>query len=252
MQEITLTKIIEMGEKISDLLLISIDENIDTINDKDGIRLEGKINISGKLKINEQSKDFSDFIELDIFLAYEEIVDRNAINVSVKDFNYKIEEDKLYVNVILNLEGLKEIETTFLTQENNELVLEKEIEEEEEVKGEQNLDREKEAFLDEEVNNFSEGKDELEELNELEMEIMNKEDEYIEEEVEKRERKSLLKSVFFNKRIKEEVSWKLHCVKKETSYEEIANKYNVDLNKLKSINNNEKIEEGKLIFLPME
>lgn len=253
MQEITLTKIIEMEDKITDLLLITIDDNIDTINDKDGIRLEGKVNISGKLKTDKEEKDFFDYIDLDIFLDYEEIIDRNSINVKVEDFSYKIEENKLYVNVILNLEGLKEIETTFLAKENNELVLEKEIEEEEEVKGEQNLDREKEAFLDEEVNNFSDEKDELEELNDLEMEIMNREeDELINEVVEQPEKKSLLKSVFSSKRIKEEVSWRLHCVKNETTYEEIASKYNININKLKSINNNEKLEAGKLIFLPLD
>ena len=39
---------------------------------------------------------------------------------------------------------------------------------------------------------------------------------------------SLLKSVFSNKRIKEEVSWKLHCVKGEKTYEEIGEKYIAD------------------------
>ena len=66
------------------------------------------------------------------------------------------------------------------------------------------------------------------------------------------EKKSLLKSVFSNKRIKEEISWRLHCVKNEKTYEEIANKYDVNLEKLMAINKNEKLEEGKLIFLPLE
>ena len=63
---------------------------------------------------------------------------------------------------------------------------------------------------------------------------------------------SLLKAVFSNKRVKEEVSWKLHCVKGETSYEQIAAKYNVNLSKLISINKNEELSEGKLIFLPLD
>lgn len=257
MQEITLTKIIEMESKISSLLLISIDDCIDTINDSDGVRLEGKINVSGKAKTEVGDKDFFDYIELDIFLAYEEIIDRNALNVTVDDFNYKIDENKLNVNVILKLEGIKEIETTFLTQENNELISKKEIEEENEYKGEMNLDREEnEAYLDNEVT-VNEQKDELEEINDREMKIMNNEEEKIIEEEIKEEpkidiKRSLLKSVFANRKAKEEVSWKLHCVKNETTYEEIATKYNVNLNKLISINKNEKLEEGKLIFLPME
>ena len=65
-------------------------------------------------------------------------------------------------------------------------------------------------------------------------------------------KKSLLKSVFSNRKISEEISWRLHCVKDEKSYEEIAGKYNLNLNKLISINNNENLEEGKLIFLPLD
>ena len=37
-----------------------------------------------------------------------------------------------------------------------------------------------------------------------------------------------------------------------TVYKEIADKYNVEENKLISLNGNEKIEEGKLIFIPLE
>lgn len=257
MQEITLTKIIEMENEISNLLLISIDDNIDTINDNDGVRLEGKINISGKAKIEETEKEFFDYIDLDIFLGYEEIIDRNVLNVMVDDFNYKIDKNKLCVNVILKLEGIKEIETTFLAKEDNELISKKEIEEENEYKGEMNLDREEnDAYLNEEVTVVDE-KDELEELNEREMKIMNSEEEKIieieeEKEIKKDIKKSLLKSVFANKRAKEEVSWKLHCVKNETTYEEIAAKYNINLDKLIAINKNEKLKEGKLIFLPME
>lgn len=257
MQEITLTKIIEMESKISNLLLISIDDCIDTINDGDGVRLEGKINVSGKAKTESGDKEFSDYIDLDIFLSYEEIIDRNVLNVKVDDFNYKVEENKLNVNVILKLEGIKEIETTFLAKEDNELISKKEIEEENEYKGEMNLDREEnEAYLNSEVI-VSEEKDELEQINDKEMEIMNNEEARIikDETVEESKidvKKSLLKSVFSSRKAKEEVSWKLHCVKNETTYEEIAAKYNVNLNKLISINKNEKIEEGKLIFLPME
>ena len=257
MQEITLTKIIEIESKISSLLLISIDDCIDTINDSDGVRLEGKINVSGKAKTEVGDKGFFDYIDLDIFLAYEEIIDRNALNVTVEDFNYKIDENKLNVNVILKLEGIKEIETTFLTQENNELISKKEIEEENEYKGEMNLDREEnEDYLNNEVT-VNEQKDELEEINDREMKIMNNEEEkIIEEEIKEKTKidikRSLLKSVFANRKAKEEVSWKLHCVKNESTYEEIAEKYKVNLNKLISINKNEKLEEGKLIFLPME
>ena len=78
-------------------------------------------------------------------------------------------------------------------------------------------------------------------------------EETIDEEIQEDEpKKSLLKSVFSSKKIKEEVSWVLHCVKSDDTYEKISEKYKVNLNKLKSINNNEVLNEGKLIFLPLE
>ena len=75
---------------------------------------------------------------------------------------------------------------------------------------------------------------------------------YTDEKIEKVEKKSLLKTVFSSKRINEEVAWKLHCIKEEKSYEEIASKYKVNSDKLKKMNNNQPLEEGKLIFIPLD
>ena len=174
---------------------------------------------------------------------------------------------------------LKEIETTFLTQEGNEHLFEekvKENENKEEKEGKEDkkvyidvdieIENEIENVVKEEKVNTEEEKESenteiSKEINNIETEerkveeknIDNMKEEKIEEIEEIKEtKKSLLKSVFSNKRIKEEVSWKLHCVKDETSYEQIASKYGVNLNNLVTINKNEKLVEGKLIFLPLE
>ena len=237
MQCFNLNKDIELQCEIEDLLLISIDDQIETIDDKDGVKVGGKILISGNAKTNEGSKEFSDSIDLDLFLTYDEIEQRSSLNVGVNDFNYKIDNNKLNINIVLKVEGLKEIETTFLSQEDCELLDEEEIKEELEE-----IYEEDRTIIGEEI---------------IVEDNLTYKDEKIEESCisikENNDSKlSLLKSVFSNKRIKEEVSWKLHCVKGETSYEEIAAKYNVSLNKLVSINKNEELEDGKLIFLPLE
>lgn len=229
MQYINLNKTLSFESQIEDLLLISIDDQIDTVYDKDGVKIAGDILISGKTRTIEDEKEFCDKVELDIFLTDDEIDNRNELKVNVNDFTYNIEDNKLVLNISLKIEGLKEIETTFLTEENNETFEQEEINEIEEenvyidIDINVNEDREKEENLEESVD--------------------------LKEEPEKR---SLLKTVFSSKRINEEVSWKLHCVKEEKSYEEIANKYNISIDKLKNINKNESIEEGKLIFIPLD
>lgn len=236
MQYINLNKTIDLNTYIEDLLLINIDDKLDIIDNKDGIKINGKILIGGSVKTKEENKEFYEDMDLDIFLTYEEILDRNILNVSINDFEYKIENNKLELNISLKIEGLKEIETTFLTEKNNELIFEEEVENDE-----------KEVYISKEViaNDERKVKEEYQEKIE-DIKIIK------ENESETRIRKSLIKSVFSNKRIKEEVFWKLHCVKGEKSYEEIASKYNVDLNELKSINKNEILKDGKLIFLPIE
>ena len=219
MQQINLTKTINFEGDIKDLLLISIDDQIDKICDKEGVKVIGKILVGGKVMLEEE-QEFEDTVNIDMFLVNEEILDMGCLNVTVSDFNYKIEQNKLILDISLKLEGLKEIETSFLSLEDTEDVQEK-------------LEEEDRTYVD---------------LNE---EIIA--EETIDEEIQEDEpKKSLLKSVFSSKKIKEEVSWVLHCVKSDDTYEKISEKYKVNLNKLKSINNNEVLNEGKLIFLPLE
>lgn len=283
MQNINLNKKIELENKILDLLVISIDDQIETIDDKDCTRLEGKVVISGKAKTLEGEKEFLDYIDIDIFLAKEEIESRNDLNVCVNDFNYTLEDNSVIFDILLKVEGLKEIQTTFLAEENNEFFSEEEIEEKNAVK-EQIEDKkelleeerekteeinqvealeEKRVYIDKEIEINDTNTIENEEIliTEEQVDKIQNEDDLIDEEIieqnkieinEETNKKSLLRSVFSNKRFKEEVSWRLHCVKNETSYEEISKKYNVNLDKLIYINKNEKLVEGKLIFLPLD
>jgi len=273
MQYINLNKTLQLDAKILDLLLISIDDHVDTIDNNEGVRISGKISIGGSAKTLEGNKEFSDNIDLDIFLTYEEIVERNTLNISVNDFNYKIEDNKLYLDISLKIDGLKEIETTFLTEEDNQIITEEEIDDEEkkvyideeiivgDARSEEIIDKIERSEKEDIVNEIERDERLINEEPVEEIILENKLIEEVNEEcygkeivVEKEEivKKSLIKSVFSNKRIKEEISWRLHCVKNETSYEQIANKYGINLNKLISINKNEKLSEGKLIFLPLD
>lgn len=236
MQCFNLNKDINLGYEIEDLLLIGIDDQIETIDDKEGVKVTGKIVISGNAKTKEGNKEFSDVLDIDFFVTYDEIEERNSLNISIHDFNYKIENSLLNLNIVLKIEGLKEIEATFPAEKDSEIFDEKEIEEMENIE-----ENKKEKVYEEE---------EIEERT-IFAENISIEEDIVINEVET-PRLSLLKSVFSNKRVKEEVSWKLHCVRGETTYEQIASKYGVNLNKLIKINKNEELEDGKLIFLPLE
>lgn len=226
MQYINLNKILDLGNEIEDLLLISIDDKLNSTYDKEGVKIAGEILISGKVRIENKEKEFSDSVGVDIFLTDEEIDNRNEIKVSISDFTYDIEKEKLNLNISLKLEGLKEIETTFLAEENNEAIEQEKIEEIAEVEVENHIC--------------------------LDIDLNVNEDRLEEDKKEETEKKSLLKSVFSSKKINEEVSWKLHCIKEEKTYEEIASKYNVKVEKLIALNKNDKLEEGRLVFIPLD
>ena len=243
MQYINLNKSIELENKIQDLLIINIDEKLDTIEDKEGVRINGKVTIGGTAKTLGGEEKFEDFLDLDIFLVYEEIEERSNLKINIKDFDYVIEDNKLNLEISISIDGLKEIDQTFLSKEDNEIFLEEKIE-----------DDIKTVYLDEKVDL----EDKEERISE-EMYVSEKKEKLIQEEIiaenvkeEIITKKSLLKSVFSNKRIKEEVSWKVYCVKEEKSYQQIADKYNLNLEKLISMNKNEEIFVGKLIFLTLD
>jgi hypothetical protein len=249
MQYINLNKTIDINDEILDLLLISIDDQIESIEEKDGINLIGDIIIGGKVKTKAEEKEFNDKIGFDSFLTFEEIANRESLNVSINDFTYTIEGSKLLLNISLKIEGLKEIETTFLAEENTKDIQE-EIEYFEEF---DEKDNNIEYSDDIEIQEDRESSGEDQELGREENECENIiEEEKIEETINIECKKSLLKSVFSNRKINEEISWKLHCVKGEKTYEEIAEKYNVNLKDLISMNNKEPIEDGKLVFLPIK
>ena len=129
----------------------------------------------------------------------------------------------------MKLEGLKEIEAYFPAQENQEDIQIENIEEN--------------IFINEEDDNL----DRIEE----ETIIENEDNETILEKTNKETNTtSLLNSIFKNHSLKKETCFLIHVIKDETSYKQIADLYKIDENKIKSINKNEQLYKGKLIFIP--
>ena len=218
MQNINLTKSIKFDDKVDELLVISIDDEIEKINDKDGYRLEGNVIVAGNVKILENEVQFNEKIAIDVFLGLNEINNIDELKIIVKDFTYDIKECDLCINISLDILGLRDINESFLPEEDDEDI--------------------------EEIIDYTER-----------LELPDIKEEKIIENIhvyENKKSNNLLDSVFSKRKFLSEVSWRLHCVRGETTYEEIANIYKVDVEKMKKLNNNEDIMDGKLVFLPLK
>ena len=210
MNKITYKESIKLLSKIKEIEMINIDDNINMVDEDSFINFKGDIIISGIAILNDKNETFSYPINLDISLSKEQI--DSDPNISIGDFSYTINENAIEITLDLKIDGLKEFETEFHTEENNEIISQ-EIESHEEI-------------------------------------IENKEpDSYKKEPEILNEKQSLLSSIF-KRNIKKDSIYLIHVVKEETSYEDIANLYNVDLDLLKRSNPNKEIEKGTLIFIP--
>jgi LysM repeat protein len=218
MQKINYKEKISLEENINELLLINIDDKLNQTSDGDCLKISGEIKISGEVNTNSGKKDFNHPVSVDILLSKEQIVDTN-INVIIDDFNYEIFENHIVIDLVMKIEGLKEIEAYFPPQEAQEdFQIEESIEQEEALFNEPIIDIQEEILI-----------------NDLPT-IKNK--------------NSLLHQIFRNKSFKREVSHLFHVVKKDSTYQDIANEYNVDLDLLRKVNKDEEIYIGKLIFIP--
>ena len=210
MNKITYKESIKLLSKIKEIEMINIDDNINMVDEDSFINFKGDIIISGIAVLDDKNETFSYPINLDISLSKEQI--DSDPNINIGDFSYTINENAIEITLDLKIDGLKEFETEFHTEENNEIISQ-EIESHEEI-------------------------------------IENKEpDSYKKEPEILNEKQSLLSSIF-KRNIKKDSIYLIHVVKEETCYEDIANLYNVDLDLLKRSNPNKKIEKGTLIFIP--
>ena len=237
MQKINYNEKIVLKENIKELRLINIDEKLSKTDDKDSIKFIGEIAISGQANCENGLLDFNHPVGVDISLDKSQI-ETTDINVSLDDFNYAIIDNYIDIQLIMKIDGLKEIEAYFPSQENKE-----------------DIEIDKERLITEETPTIN-----IENEN-IETDIPNIEnDPQIEELIietneisnEDNSSKSLLKQIFRNKDIKKEPSYLFHSIKKETTYQEIASIYGVDIAKLKKINNDEEIYIGKLILIPKD
>jgi hypothetical protein len=121
MNKINYKESIDLNSKIDELLLINIDENLLTNSDDNFVNIEGEIKISGEVKTNDEQKSFTHSINVNISLSKEQL-SREDINISIDDFNYTINNNLIEIDLYLKIDGLKEIDACFPSQEDKENV----------------------------------------------------------------------------------------------------------------------------------
>lgn len=264
MRIINLDKKIIINGNVEDLLMINIDDDINYIEEIEGIKTIGTIDVTGSVKTAEGVEEFEECFNVDFFSEYSYIEDRNKLEMIVDDFEYTIKDNILELRIKLKILGLKEVDKSFPAEEDSKLTKQKEMVEK--IKKEiSEPEIEIGELEDNDLFNYDDDLDiQVFDLREDFEEEQEEEQEEVKEpkvektlirridKVEEVAKTSLITQVFGNKRIKEEVSWKLHVVRNEKTLEEIANKYQIDLEKLKKMNKIVDIEEGKLIFLPID
>ena len=153
MQRIVLKKEIKAKYPVEGVSLVNLEDEIEYKSSNEGMYATGTIKISGEYYKGVRNSKFLDEIDVDIFAPFDDLSSRNELHINIIDFDYKINEDMLLFEVILDVNGLKEINKSFPSEvyEEKEEVLQidnKENKDEEvmfveekEIKEEINMDR---------------------------------------------------------------------------------------------------------------
>ncbi|MBE6124294.1 MAG: hypothetical protein E7184_01980 [Erysipelotrichaceae bacterium] len=124
MNIINLNKIIVLNN-IKDLINISVSENVSYLRRCDGVSCNGQILINGVYEnINGIEKIFSDSIDIENLIPYENIESLEDFSIVVDDFEYALVDEKLEMLVKLKINSFREVENNFLAQDNEKEILE--------------------------------------------------------------------------------------------------------------------------------
>lgn len=229
-----------MKTMISEITDISLTHDYKVLDDV----IEGYFDISGEYKVTKASMQKEEFMyTIPFSIALSSLIDRNSINLTIKDFNYEAEKDLLHLKISLNM-NYQEISVI----EEPEPVLEEKMDENFQMEGEEMVSVDEIMDSIEEIED-SAYHDELmnTEINE-EIELIKKEE--IIKEQEKIETEESIKSIISGMKEDSYYKYKVYIMRKEDTIESIAIKYNVTLDILKEYNNIEEVNIGDKIVIP--
>ena len=207
--------------------------------------VEGYFDIVGKYKVTRSSVNDEDFMfTVPFTIALGDNIDKDSINLTMKDFEYSIEKDLLHLDMKLNMEyselakEIEDKEEIVELQEKLEIEPEK-SEEITKIDEEENDNITLEDIINEEIENMNIEKPE---------EVKPLENENQEEKLEtKKEVNNLLSGL---NQENSYYKYKIYIMKQEDTLESIAIKYDTTLETLKEYNNLENLNVGDKIIIP--
>lgn len=223
-----------MKTMIAEITDISLTHDYKVLDDM----IEGYFDLSGEYKVTKAGVQKEEFMyTIPFSIALSSLIDKNSINLSIKDFSYEVEKDVLHLKMLLNMDYeeivVPEIEQELENEEEEIETADKEILESiEEI--------EEEAVYHNELMIENEFKEESKEENKEEIDI-----------IDKKEAEASIKNIISNMNEEESYyKYKVYIMRSEDTIESIAIKYNVSLEDLREYNELENINIGDKIVIP--
>ena len=222
-QTIQFKKNCTMETYVAEITDITVSHDYKILDDT----IEGYFDVSGLYKITKSSVQNEEFMfSVSFTIALSSLIDKDSINLTIKDFNYNIEKDILSLIIDLNMD----YEEVKLDEESEDEVLnaieEEAVTEVEEVNEDTIIEKEKE---------------------EKESETMGEDQESMEKDVTEKEINSIIGSF---EETSDYYKYKVYIMRSEDTIESVAIKYNVSLNDLSEYNNLSNINVGDKIIVP--
>lgn len=236
MNRIVLKKEIKAKYPVEGISLVNLEDEIEYKSSSDGMYATGSIKISGEYYKGVRNSKFLDEIDVDIFAPFDDLSSRNELHINIIDFDYKINEDMLLFEVILDVDGLKEMNKSFpseVYEENEEVLPIENIEKVDEAIVVENKEINEDVILDRSGNDNTDLV--YEEIEESKDNIVEKTKEIATKPIKKDETT---------------VCWSFHVVLNNDTYESIAMDLNIDVNLLKKMNKYKERIEGTLVLIP--
>lgn len=249
MHIIYLDKKITLENIVNDINLINIDENINYLKRNDGILIKGYLDLNCQYISLGIIKEFKEKVEINKLVLYENIYSNN-IYMKLLDFDYFIKEKEIIFSFKMDIEGYKDVDKTFQDQtEEMEIVSNIDVK----IDDVKELISENEDIIILDEIPLIESKPKEEKIENIICNDINKEGESIDFNIGGTEsvpnkKESIYDSIF--KKERKVKMYKYRVILENDTYEEIAKEYNINLYKLKEMNNNIKLTLGNIIKIP--
>jgi len=275
MRPITLSRLIVFPEKVQSIKDVYIEDDIKYDMNQNDLKCQGKVKINFKVNFELESKNCTEVIDLDVVLSLAKIDCAQDLKLQFKD--YIVTFDERLVKFTLRYELLGNGEKVISFKEVADEKIEEDLmkamnrNDEEEYKVDSNMINEllnsenvEVIGADELVPLTTENVEPIEEISEdtnepieeiepvivskIEARSLKEENKNSSEEVKdtssEKKNEKLFKETY-------KIAYFFYKVdKEEVTYEDIANKFNVDLTLLKNNNKDEKLFKGKLVKIP--